>query len=99
MNAPIKFCLDSSGHLRIGKANILLDDVVAYHRSNPRLEALIDRFPQLTEEELVAASEYFNSEGNDLPPHSSNARDSQWQRWNTVAAQEMGTDLPTERPA
>lgn len=90
--------LDSSGKVRVGKADIPLDDILDAHQKGVKGEQLLARFRNLSGEELQAALDYHLEQEAGAVAHLPEQRDAHWQKWNATLADDLGTDTPPNAP-
>jgi hypothetical protein len=99
MNEPTSIMhLDEAGVMRVGKGRVRLDDIVdAYSKKHP-LDAILARFPSLTELELKAALDHHLADETGGVPRGPHQRDADWRRWNATLAEDLATDTPPNAP-
>jgi uncharacterized protein (DUF433 family) len=96
MKQPTHIRVDEAGIIRIGQSGVALDEIISAHRKGHPVNAILARFPSLTEQEVNSAIAYHLEEAE--APRGPQQRDAQWRRWNATTAEDNGTDTPPNTP-
>ena len=89
--------LDRTGVIHVGHAGVSLDALVEAHQKGAPSDAILARYPGLTETELQAALDYHLAQGGEGLPRGPEQRDAHWRKWNATLEDDMGTDTAAER--